>query len=294
MTVNKDEIRGWDVGTPLTQRRLEMVLALLASDDAKAIANATLQGSIDAMEQITTEDREIIRQQAEVETALRDSISSWKKYVRRVRKERDVFQSELVQVRQQRAQQAEEIERQRGVIKNDGIELFQLRKSVQQSEEARKAAEARAEAAERDNTALCEFLVSLPEKIMQIDSYTDCDTVSPFPLDSPTEEQQEEWLDEFLAALDEHVRGLIDDTLAELDRHTEGTSLAAESVRHPYRELDRKDTQPQGTYYCDNCGDVGVRDVTEKESPPIYCDYCGHAKWTFEPVEDTQGEGGQT
>lgn len=60
------------------------------------------------------------------------------------------------------------------------------------------------------------------------------------------------------------------------------------------RELDRKDTQPQGTYYCDNCGDVGVRDVTEKESPPIYCDYCGHAKWTFEPVEDTQGEGGQT
>lgn len=60
-------------------------------------------------------------------------------------------------------------------------------------------------------------LRELPIKAVQIDSFADCDTVSPFPLDNPTSEEQIEWLEEYCNAQEEHIKGLIEDIIEMLE-----------------------------------------------------------------------------
>jgi hypothetical protein len=58
-------------------------------------------------------------------------------------------------------------------------------------------------------------LLELPVKAVEIDSFADCDTISPFPMENPTADEQLEWFDEYCAAQAEYLEGLVADILEE-------------------------------------------------------------------------------
>lgn len=75
---------------------------------------------------------------------------------------------------------------------------------------------ARAIQAEQDRDALLEKLEGLGEKLADVSAFADTERLT-FPLDNPTEDEQNEWFYDFVEAMGNHVRGVIDDFISDYD-----------------------------------------------------------------------------
>lgn len=74
-----------------------------------------------------------------------------------------------------------------------------------------------------ESARLRSAITSLPDKIMDV-SWMDTEELN-FPVENPTVEDQEEWLNTFIGLLDQHVRGLFLDEFEALSSHTEDTGI---------------------------------------------------------------------
>ena len=73
-----------------------------------------------------------------------------------------------------------------------------------------------------ENERLRAALEQLPAAIFRnIAAFADTEELT-FPMDSPTEERQEEWLNTFLQLAQEHAKGIVDDALSSLSTEGEG------------------------------------------------------------------------